>query len=89
MADKKFYSLPDLPYAYNALEPYISETQLKIHHDKHHAAYVNGANTILERLDKARQAGTDVDIKATLKNSPSRSADIPCTVSSGRTWHRE
>ena len=67
MADKKFYSLPDLPYAYNALEPYISETQLKIHHDKHHAAYVNGANSILERLDKARQAGTDLDMKATLK----------------------
>lgn len=67
MADKKFYALPDLPYAYNALEPYISETQLKIHHDKHHQAYVNAANAILERLDKARQAGTDVDVKATLK----------------------
>jgi Fe-Mn family superoxide dismutase len=67
LTEKKFYSLPDLPYAYNALEPYISETQLKIHHDKHHAAYVNGANAILERLDKARQAGTDVDVKATLK----------------------
>ena len=67
MADKKFYSLPDLPYDYNALEPFISETQLKIHHDKHHAAYVNGANAILERLDKARSAGTDVDMKATLK----------------------
>ncbi len=67
MANKKFYSLPDLPYAYNALEPYISETQLKIHHDKHHLAYVNGANGILERLDKARQAGSDMDMKATLK----------------------
>ncbi len=67
MADKKFYALPDLPYAYNALEPYISEPQLKIHHDKHHLAYVNGANGILEKLDKARQAGTDVDVKATLK----------------------
>jgi Fe-Mn family superoxide dismutase len=67
LADKKFYSLPDLPYAYNALEPFISQTQLKIHHDKHHAAYVNGANAILEKLDKARQAGTDVDMKATLK----------------------
>lgn len=60
MADKKLYSLPELPYAYNALEPYISEMQLKIHHDKHHAAYVNGANSILERLDKARQAGGHV-----------------------------
>lgn len=67
MAEKKLYALPDLPYAYNALEPYISETQLKIHHDKHHLAYVNGANAILEKLDKARQAGTDVDVKATLK----------------------
>ncbi|MEI6102380.1 MAG: superoxide dismutase [Methanothrix sp.] len=67
MSDKKLYSLPDLPYDYNALEPFISEAQLRLHHDKHHAAYVNGANAILERLDKARQAGTDVDMKATLK----------------------
>ena len=67
MSAKKFYVLPDLPYAYNALEPFISEAQLKLHHDKHHAAYVNGANAILERLDKARQAGTDIDMKATLK----------------------
>src|SRR4030042_6970381 len=67
LADKKFYALPDLPYAYNALEPQISEAQLRLHHDKHHAAYVNGANAILERLDKARQAGTDIDMKATLK----------------------
>jgi Fe-Mn family superoxide dismutase len=67
MSDKKLYSLPELPYAYNALEPFISEAQLRLHHDKHHAAYVNGANAILERLEKARQAGTDVDMKATLK----------------------
>jgi superoxide dismutase, Fe-Mn family len=67
MTDKKFYVLPDLPYAYNALEPYISDAQLRLHHDKHHAAYVNGANTILDRLDKARQAVTDLDMKATLK----------------------
>lgn len=67
MAEKKFYKLPDLPFDYKALEPHISEVQLKLHHDKHHAAYVNGANGILERLDKARQAGTDVDMKATSK----------------------
>lgn len=67
MADKKFYTLPDLPYAYNALEPYISETQLRLHHDKHHAAYIKGANAILEKLDKARQDGTDLDMKAILK----------------------
>jgi superoxide dismutase, Fe-Mn family len=67
LPERKFYALPELPYAYNALEPFISETQLKLHHDKHHAAYVNGANGIFERLDKARQAGTDVDIKAVAK----------------------
>jgi Fe-Mn family superoxide dismutase len=67
MSDKKLYSLPKLPYASNALEPFISEAQLKLHHDKHHAAYVNAANAILERLEKARQAGADVDMKATLK----------------------
>ncbi len=67
MAEKKFYSLPELPYAYNALEPQISEAQLRLHHDKHHAAYVNGANAILDKLEKARQAGSDLDMKATLK----------------------
>jgi Fe-Mn family superoxide dismutase len=67
LAEKKFYKLPDLPFDYKALEPHISEGQLKLHHDKHHAAYVNGANGILERLDKARQAGADVDMKATSK----------------------
>jgi superoxide dismutase, Fe-Mn family len=67
MTDKKFYTLPDLPFAFNALEPYMSEAQLRLHHDKHHAAYVNGANALFEKLDKARQAGTDLDLKATQK----------------------
>jgi Fe-Mn family superoxide dismutase len=67
MSDKKLYSLPELPYAYNALSPFVSEAQLRLHHDKHHAAYVNAANAIFDRLDKARQEGTDVDIKSTLK----------------------
>ncbi len=67
MTEKRLYVLPDLPYSYDALAPYISKEQLQLHHDKHHAAYVNGANAILERLDKARQTGTDVDLKATLK----------------------
>jgi Fe-Mn family superoxide dismutase len=67
MEKSKMYSLPQLPYDYKALQPFISEEQLKIHHQKHHQAYVNGANAILERLDKARKEGTDVDIKATLK----------------------
>ncbi|MEN2974314.1 MAG: superoxide dismutase [Candidatus Caldarchaeales archaeon] len=61
------YSLPNLPYNYNALEPYISEQQLTIHHQKHHQAYVTGANQILERLDKARKENADIDMRAALK----------------------
>ncbi|HWQ19267.1 MAG TPA: superoxide dismutase [Methanotrichaceae archaeon] len=67
MAEKKLYSLPELPYAYNALAPYISEEQLRLHHDKHHAAYVNGANAILQKLEKARQDNAELDMKSTLK----------------------
>jgi Fe-Mn family superoxide dismutase len=67
MSDPRFYSLPELPYAYHALSPFISEAQLRLHHDKHHAAYVNGANAIFKRLDTARQEGSDVDIKSALK----------------------
>ena len=63
----KFYTLPDLPFAFDALEPHMSEAQLRLHHDRHHAAYVNGANTLFEKLDRARQAGTDLDMKAMLK----------------------
>jgi len=61
------YILPELPYEYNALEPYISEEILKLHHDKHHNAYVKGANAALEKLEKARKGEIEVDIKATLK----------------------
>ena len=67
MEKVKSFSLPKLPYDYNALTPYISEEQLKLHHDKHHQAYVNGANAIFEKLDKARKENADLDVKSTLK----------------------
>jgi len=67
METSRLYTLPELPYGYKDLEPHISEEQLRIHHDKHHLAYVNGANAILERLDKARKDGADPDMKSTLK----------------------
>jgi Fe-Mn family superoxide dismutase len=67
MEKRKFYILPELPFGYRDLEPHISEKQLRIHHDKHHQGYVNGANAILQKLDKARKGGADLDIKSTLK----------------------
>ena len=67
METQKFYTLPPLPYGYGDLAPAISEEQLRLHHDKHHNAYVVGANAILERVDAARKNGTDLDMKATLK----------------------
>jgi len=66
-ASLKKYELPPLPYAPDALEPHISKEQLSLHHDKHHQAYVTGANADLEKLEKARQDGTEVDMKAILK----------------------
>ena len=56
-----------MPYGYKDLEPHMSEEQLKIHHDKHHQGYVNGANAILEKLEKVRREGIDLDVKSTLK----------------------
>jgi len=60
----KKYELPPLPYAADALEPQISKEQLSIHHDRHHQGYVTGANANLERLEKARQEGAEVDMKS-------------------------
>lgn len=51
------YTLPDLPYDYAALEPAISGEILELHHARHHAAYVKGANDTLERLAEARDEG--------------------------------
>jgi Fe-Mn family superoxide dismutase len=49
------YLLPDLEYDYAALEPHISAQIMELHHDKHHKAYVDKANEILDKLDEARQ----------------------------------
>jgi Fe-Mn family superoxide dismutase len=49
------YVLPDLSYDYGALEPNISGRIMELHHDKHHLAYVNGANTAIDALAEARE----------------------------------
>jgi Fe-Mn family superoxide dismutase len=48
------YTLPDLEYDYGALEPYVSGEIMELHHDKHHNAYVTGANTTQEKIAEAR-----------------------------------
>ncbi|GAA4404294.1 superoxide dismutase [Tsukamurella soli] len=52
------YTLPDLDYDYSALEPYISGEIMQLHHDKHHAAYVKGANDAIAQLAEAREDGS-------------------------------
>ena len=61
------YVLPDLPYDYAALEPLYDEQTVRLHHDKHHAAYVNGLNSALEKLQAARQTNNFADIKSLSK----------------------
>ena len=51
------HKLSPLPYAYDALEPYIDEQTMRLHHDIHHLGYVNGLNKAEERLAEARQNG--------------------------------
>jgi Fe-Mn family superoxide dismutase len=56
------YTLPDLTYDYGALAPHISGKIMELHHDKHHLAYVNGANSALDAMEEARAAGNLVNI---------------------------
>jgi Fe-Mn family superoxide dismutase len=48
------FTLPPLPYAYNALEPHIDERTMQFHHDKHHAAYVKGLNAVVEKYPQLK-----------------------------------
>ncbi len=57
------YEVPDLPYDYNALEPHIDEQTMRVHHDKHHQAYVDKANAALEGTEWA-----DKDVNEVLQN---------------------
>lgn len=64
----EIYRLPDLPYDPGALEPHISARIMELHHDKHHAAYVAGANTAMEKLAAARASGDFATINQLEKN---------------------
>ena len=65
MAD---YTLPDLPYDYAALEPHIAGEIMELHHSKHHATYVKGANTALEQLADARDCEALATVNMLEKN---------------------
>ncbi len=56
------YSLPELSYDYQALEPHISARIMELHHSKHHQAYVDGANNALKGLAEARQTGVFANV---------------------------
>ncbi len=72
------YEVPPLPYDYDALEPHIDEATMKLHHDKHHQAYVDKANAALEGTEWADKPVEDVleelsslpdDIRAAVRNN--------------------
>jgi Fe-Mn family superoxide dismutase len=76
------YKLPPLPYAFNALEPYIDARTMEIHHDKHHAAYINNVNKAIE--------GTEWDnkpVEELLKNIEKVPENIRTTVRNNAGGH--
>jgi Fe-Mn family superoxide dismutase len=62
------YNLSELPYDYSALEPYISGKIIELHHDKHHAAYVAGANQAIEQIEESSDKGELAKVNMLEKN---------------------
>ncbi len=63
------FQVPALPYDYNALEPYIDEETMHLHHDKHHAAYVNNLNAALEKYPQLQSKSAE-DLLKDLNSVP-------------------
>ena len=76
------YSVPDLPYDYGALEPHIDEQTMRVHHDKHHQAYVDKANAALDGTEWA-----DADVDEVLRNLSSLPDDIQTPVRNNAGGH--
>jgi len=76
------YSVPPLPYPYDALEPHIDKETMEFHHDKHHQAYVDKANAALEGTEWA-----DRDVEDVLKNLDSLPADKKTAVKNNGGGH--
>ena len=76
------FSVPDLPYAYDALEPTIDEQTMHLHHDKHHQAYVDKANAALEGTEWA-----DKDVEEVLQNLDALPSDKQAAVRNNGGGH--
>ena len=79
---KAGYTLPKLPYDYDALEPHIDEETMRIHHDKHHQAYVDKANAALAGTEWA-----DRDVEEVLRNLAQLPADKQPAVRNNAGGH--
>ena len=77
------FQLPPLPYAFDALEPHIDAKTMEIHHDKHHAAYVNNLNTALEKYPNLQSKS----IEALLREINSVPEDIRTAVRNNGGGH--
>src|SRR5438105_11988883 len=76
------YSVPPLPYSYDALEPHIDKATMEFHHDKHHQAYVDKANAALEGTDFA-----DASVEEVLQGLSSLPADKLAAVKNNAGGH--
>ena len=76
------FELPDLPYAYDALEPHIDAETMRIHHDLHHGAYVTNANAALEGTQLA-----DASVESVLTNLDSLPEDKQTAVRNNAGGH--
>src|SRR5213593_1563821 len=76
------FELPDLPYAYDALEPHIDAETMRIHHDLHHGAYVTNANAALEGTEWA-----DASVESVLTNLDALPADKQTAVRNNAGGH--
>lgn len=67
MNQEIFYKLPELNYDFDALGPQISSEQLRIHYEKHHQSYVDGANKIFSKINDSRENNVEFDLKCVAK----------------------
>ncbi len=77
------YSLPPLPYPYDALEPYIDKMTMEIHHTKHHQGYINNLNSALEKYSEFH----NLELEEILKNLNQLPEEIRTTVRNNGGGH--